>query len=37
LVARLIDQFPGKPLGETLPPFAFRPATAPVATAGRKG
>jgi len=23
LVARLIDQFPGKPLGETLPPFAF--------------
>ncbi|MEY4488014.1 MAG: hypothetical protein RIQ79_522, partial [Verrucomicrobiota bacterium] len=26
LVARLIDQCPGKPLGETLPPFAFKPA-----------
>jgi hypothetical protein len=27
LVARLIDHFPGKPLGETLPPFAFKAAT----------
>jgi hypothetical protein len=26
LVARLIDQFPGKPLSETLPPFGFRAA-----------
>jgi hypothetical protein len=31
LVARLIDHFPGKPLGETLPPFAFKagPTTRP--------
>ncbi len=29
LVARLIDQFPGQPLGDTLPPFASRPAPTP--------